>query len=237
MTKNKTIVITGAANGIGRAWAESFHAEGARVFAADIDTQELESMTRMGISVVKTDVRDSHQVSDLIHQAFRDTGRIDALFNNAGTAYGYKVEDSVDGKFEDHIAIHLFGCLYGMSSALPLMKNQGSGRIINTVSRNAEIDIPGTSAYSAAKAAVWAASRVAAREVSNHDILINMLIPGPTNTKIWGKDRPDLQAPKATFPTAKMLATLPVGGPTGRVFWNQKEYKLFNLQNDIRRDL
>jgi len=62
-----------------------------------------------------------------------------------------------------------------------------------------------------------------------------MLIPGPTNTKIWGKDRPELQSPETTFPTAKMLATLPPGGPTGKVFWDQKEYRLFDSNNDIHK--
>ena len=113
------------------------------------------------------------------------------------------------------------------------MREQGYGRIINTVSRNAEFDMPGTSAYSAAKSAIWSTSRIAAREVSDSDILINMLIPGPTNTRIWGKDRPDLQSPEATYPTAKMLATLPTGGPTGKVFWNEKEYTLYDPKNTV----
>ena len=93
--------------------------------------------------------------------------------------------------------------------------------------------MPGTSAYSAAKSAIWSTSRIAAREVSDSDILINMLIPGPTNTRIWGKDRPDLQSPEATYSTAKMLATLPTGGPTGKVFWNEKEYPLFDPKNTV----
>ena len=87
--------------------------------------------------------------------------------------------------------------------------------------------MPGTSAYSAAKSAIWSTSRIAAREVSDLDVLINKLIPGPTNTRIWGKDRPDLQSPEATYSTAKMLAKL----PTGKVFLNEKEYPLFDPKN------
>ncbi|MFV2090313.1 MAG: hypothetical protein ACC642_06640, partial [Pseudomonadales bacterium] len=63
----------------------------------------------------------------------------------------------------------------------------------------------------------------------------NMLIPGPTNTSIWGKDRPDLQSPETTYPTARMLATLPEDGPRGEVFWNEKTYPLFDPGNRLRR--
>ena len=131
--------------------------------------------------------------------------------------------------------MHLFGCANGMRAAIPVMRAQSYGRIINTVSRNAEADVPGTSAYAAAKAGMWAASRVAAREVDDADILINMLIPGPTNTAIWGRDMPKLQAPAVTYPTAKMLATLPADGPTGTVFWDEKAYPLFHPDNSIQQ--
>ena len=230
---NKTLVIAGAGNGIGRAWALKFHQEGANVVAADIDKVSLASLSSMGISTKNVDVRDSKQVTELITDTHAKTGRMDVLFNNAGIAFGPKLENATEGEFEDHIAVHLFGCIYGMRAAIPIMREQGYGRIINTVSRNAEFDMPGTSAYSAAKSAIWSTSRIAAREVSDSDILINMLIPGPTNTRIWGKDRPDLQSPEATYSTAKMLATLPTGGPTGKVFWNEKEYPLFDPKNTV----
>ena len=122
-----------------------------------------------------------------------------------------------------------------MRAAIPIMRDQAYGRIINTVSRNAEFDIPGTSAYSAAKSAIWSASRVAAREVSDSDILINMLIPGPTNTRIWGKDRPDLQSPEVSYSASKMLATLRKSGPTGKIFWNKVEYRLVSPNNSIQK--
>ena len=68
---------------------------------------------------------------------------------------------------------------------------------------------------------------------NDKDILINMIIPGPTNTGIWGKDMPHLQSPEDTFPTAKLLATLEEGGPSGKVFWNEMIYPMFNGGNEI----
>ena len=117
-----------------------------------------------------------------------------------------------------------------MRAAIPHMRKQRRGRIINTISRNAEMDIHRTSGYAAAKAAMWAASRVTASEVADDDILVNMLIPGPTRTPIWGRDMPQLQEPAVTYPTAKLLASLPAGGPTGKVFWNEAEYPMFQTQ-------
>jgi len=233
MIKDKTIVITGAANGIGCAWAKRFNEEGAKVIAADIDKENLSKLTNLGILTSLTDVSNSEQVRTMIELAKNETGRLDIIFNNAGISYGYKLENSPEGAFENHVAVHLFGCVFGMRHSIPIMRDQGFGRIINTISRNAETNVPTTSAYSAAKAGIWAVSRVTSNEVSDSDILINMLIPGPTNTAIWGREMKHLQSPEETFPTARMLATLPRGGPTGKVFWGEKEYPMFDTNNDI----
>ena len=95
----------------------------------------------MGISTKNVDVSDSKQVTELITDTHAKTGRMDGLFNNAGIAFGPKLENATEGEFEDHIAVHLFGCIYGMRAAIPIMREQGYGRIINTVSRNAEFDM------------------------------------------------------------------------------------------------
>ena len=233
MIEGKTIVITGAANGIGRAWAEMFKADGAEVIACDKDQNKLQELDKLGVTTVLADVSKPKEVESFIDLAINETGKIDALFNNAGMGFGYKLEDSPDGGFEHHVAVHLFGSVYGMRYAIPYMREQGYGRIINTISRNAETDVPTTSAYAAAKAGIWATSRVAAKEVAETDILINMLIPGPTNTQIWGKEMSHLQDPEETYPTAKMLALLEKGGPSGKVFWDEKEYLMFGQENEI----
>jgi 3-oxoacyl-[acyl-carrier protein] reductase len=230
-----TIVVTGAASGLGRAWTEGFLADGAKVVAADIDAQGLRDLEARGAIACPTDVADPAAVKAMIDLAVTETGKVDVLFNNAGVGFNTRIEDLADQAFEDHVAIHLFGTVAGMRHAIPRMRAQGRGRIINTVSRSAEFAAPRNSAYAAAKAAIWAASRAAAEEVKDADILINMLIPGPTNTAIWGRDMPRLQAPAVTYPTARMLATLPSGGPTGRVFWNEKEYSLFAPENQLER--
>tara|TARA_B100001113_G_scaffold147711_1_gene121135 strand:+ start:170 stop:880 length:711 start_codon:yes stop_codon:yes gene_type:complete len=233
MLKDKTILITGAASGLGKAWSKKFSEEGARVFACDINEEGLTELKDLGIETQVIDVSSAAHVQSFVESAIIDTGKIDVLFNNAGMGFGYKLDSFPDGAFEHHVSVHLFGTVYGMRYTLPLMQRQGYGRIINTISRNAETNVEGTSAYSAAKAAIWSATRVAAKENIAHNILINMIIPGPTNTNIWGKDMPHLQSPEDTYPTARLLACLEEGGPTGKVYWNEKEYPMFNQENSI----
>jgi NAD(P)-dependent dehydrogenase (short-subunit alcohol dehydrogenase family) len=83
------------------------------------------------------------------------------------------------------------------------------------------------SPYGSSKAALWAVTRCVAMENAEFDILINGLIPGPTKTSMmpWG------QKPEKVYPSARWLATLPKGGPTGKVFWNKKEYVMFDKEN------
>ena len=233
MLKDKTILITGAASGLGKAWSKKFSEEGARVFACDINEEGLTELKDLGIDTQVIDVSSASHVQSFVESAITDTGKIDVLFNNAGMGFGYKLDSFPDGAFEHHVSVHLFGTVYGMRYALPVMQRQRYGRIINTISRNAETNVEGTSAYSAAKAAIWSATRVAAKENIDHNILINMIIPGPTNTNIWGKDMPHLQSPEDTYPTARLLACLEEGGPTGKVYWDEKEYPMFNQENSI----
>jgi NAD(P)-dependent dehydrogenase (short-subunit alcohol dehydrogenase family) len=229
--EGRTVVVTGAASGIGRAIAEGFLRDGALVVGGDVQADGLAAIAELGAVTRVTDVRSREDVEALIETAREAGGRIDALFNNAGIAGLRRVDEFEPGEFERVIEIHLFGTLYGMRAALPGMREQGHGRIINALSRAAEFSGPSQSAYSSAKAALWALTRSAAAENRDLDILINGLIPGPTNTAIWGRDMPQLQSPEVVYPTARMLATLPEGGPSGQVFWNEKVYPLMDPAN------
>ncbi len=197
------------------------------MIGTDIVAERLAPLRDAGVITAQTDVADDAQVRAMIDLAMDRTGRVDVLFNNAGYGIRTKVEDLAAGEFERLIAVHLFGMIYGMRAALPIMRTQNYGRIINVVSRAAEIPQSGNSAYGAAKAAMFAASRCAALEVDDHDILVNTLFPGMTNTSIWGRDMPGMQDPEVVYPTARMLATLPAGGPTGQCFYRGRIYEMF----------
>ena len=95
-----TVVITGAASGIGKALAEGFLADGARVVAADIQKEGLASLAERGALTQRTDVSSRDQLEELIELTRRETGRIDVLFNNAGFGTRRRIEDLEPGEFE-----------------------------------------------------------------------------------------------------------------------------------------
>jgi NAD(P)-dependent dehydrogenase (short-subunit alcohol dehydrogenase family) len=224
----KVAVITGAASGIGRAITLGFAAEGASVVASDINAAGLAEIEAANIAAVPADVTQDDDVRRLVGTAVERFGRLDILFNNAGVGGRTRIEAMPDGEFEHYAAVHLFGALYALRAALPVMRQQGYGRVVNTVSRGAEAQAPGWAAYGAAKAGLFALTRVAAAECADADILVNGMIPGPTLSGM--NTGPGLQPPEAVVPSALWLATLPAGGPSGKVFWNMKEYRLFERQ-------
>jgi 3-oxoacyl-[acyl-carrier protein] reductase len=223
--------ITGAASGIGRAIALGFAAQGARVVAADINSEGLAEIDGENIATVQTDVTIDTDVQRMFDVGVERFGRVDILFNNAGLAGHTRIEDMKDGEFERYVAIHLFGGLYGLRAGLKLMRAQGYGRIVNMISRGAESQNPGWASYAAAKSGLFALTRVAAAECADVDIRVNAMIPGPTRTNMNVganlRAGDSLQPPEAVVPSALWLATLPADGPTGKVFWNMKEYPLF----------
>lgn len=223
--EGKTVVITGAASGIGRALALGFARDGARVVATDINETGLRGIADAGIATRVVDVSSDRDVRDMIAFAQQTAGRVDVLFNNAGLGGAKPIEQIDDDMFERYIGVHLFGAYYGTRAALPVMRRQGFGRIINTLSRHAGQRARGFAAYASAKAGMLALTRVAAAEVGGADILVNGMIPGPTRSGMMKGD--NLQEPEVVYPGALWLATLPAGGPSGKVFWNRKEIDLF----------
>lgn len=223
--EGQTVLITGAASGIGRALAMTFLRDGADVIGVDRDGAGLVELESAGIRTLRVDVGDAKDVARAVDLAVSATGRLDVLFNNAGIGGLCDIEKLPEGRFEAFTRVHVFGVLHGLRAALPVMRAQRYGRIVNTLSRGAEARRAGWGAYAAAKAGAFALTRVAAAEAHADGILINGMIPGPTRSGM--NQGPDLQSPEDVYPGARWLATLPADGPTGKVFWNRAEYHLF----------
>lgn len=220
----RIIVITGAASGIGRAMAEGFHADGATVIGADVSG----AADAWPFEMVQCDVSDETQVNALMSGVVRKHGQLDLLFNNAGLGFRVGIGDHKAGQFERLIGVNLFGPYYGIRAALPVMRAQGGGHIINTLSRAAEVGAKGFAAYGASKAALYTLTRSAARETLTDGILVNGLIPGPTRS---GMNPKAPQDPAEVYPTAAWLAGFGPDDPTGRIFWNMQEYRIFDEDN------
>ena len=222
-----TVCITGAASGIGHAICLGFLEDGVKVVAVDINSGGLKPLEDKGAIIKIVDVTDFTQVNSMVKTAVEETGRLDVLFNNAGVARLRNIHELKDDEYEKVIRVNVFGPVYGIRAAIPVMRSQNFGRIINLVSRAAEAGNNRMAPYNSSKAALWSITRSAAVENIDYDILINGMIPGPTKSGMM----PQGQNPEVVYPSARWMATLPTGGPTGKVFWNQKEYIMFSEEN------
>jgi NAD(P)-dependent dehydrogenase (short-subunit alcohol dehydrogenase family) len=186
----KIAVITGAASGIGRASAELFLAEGARILAADIQEAAGEALAKAHpgrVVFCRTDVTHEAEVAAMIERAVAAFGRVDCLFNNAGFSGKLAGIETLDlGDFDRVMAVLLRGVVAGFKHVAPVMKGQGGGVILSTASVAGLQGGIGPYAYSAAKAGVIQVTRSAAIELAPFNIRVNCLCPGAIATPLFG---------------------------------------------------
>ena len=168
--KGKVVAVTGGNSGIGEATVRAFAMEGAKaVFGARRDAigRQVEADIRSAggdVTWVQTDVRDPDQVERFIRSATDTYARLDVLFNNAGIFMTPSLIEDIDiENFEDMMRTNTFGVFYGMNYAIPVMKAQGRGVIINMASVAAHRGFPNTAHYNASKHAVLGLTRAGAK--------------------------------------------------------------------------
>ena len=183
--KGKIALITGGSSGIGRAAAQLFSREGAKVVIADINVEGGEKTVR-SISdaggeahFVRTDISKSAQIEALIKKIIEIYGRLDCAYNNAGILGDMvSVVDYTEETWNAVLETNLKGTWLCMKYEIPEMLKQGSGAIVNTTSTTG-LFIGGRfrSAYSASKAGIVSLSKVAALEYADHGLRINVICP------------------------------------------------------------
>lgn len=187
----KTVIITGAASGIGKATAELFAYKGANVIISDIQEEEgkstTESISASGAkaSFFKSDVSNPKDMQDLTSFAVKTYGKLDVAVNNAGIGGELNpiVDLSIEG-WQKVISINLSSIFYGMKYQIEAMLKNGGGSIVNISSILGAVGFAGSAGYSAAKHGVIGLTQTAALEYAEHNIRINAVGPGFIETPL-----------------------------------------------------
>ena len=202
---NKIAIITGSGRGIGRAIAIAFAKEGAKVSLVARTISELEETSQLieeyGSTslVIPTDVTQPSSVASMVQETVSQYGRVDILVNNAGVPgpIGALQNNKIDDWIKT-IQVNVIGPYLCCKSVVPLMKNQGGGKIINLAGAGANNAWANLSAYCTSKAGVVRMTEVLALELENKNIQVNALGPGSIHTRMWEELRNGAEAANAT---------------------------------------
>lgn len=210
--KEKVVIITGGASGLGAAMAKRFDQEGAVVVVADVDDEKgskIAKSLKEGL-YINCDVTDAESVKKMIKKTVDEKGKLDILVNNAGIdGQQAPTHKSTLENWKKVTAINLDGAFYGMKYGLAVMQEQGSGVIINTSSTAGLVGFENIPPYSASKAGVIQLSKAAAIEYADKGIRINCVCPSVVKTDLVEHFIAESEDPEATREEFSQLNPLP----------------------------
>lgn len=200
--KGKVAIITGGSEGIGKAAAESLAAEGVRVVIcarrADVLEEaaaEIRQATGGEVLAIPTDVTQPDQVKALFDKTIEAFGRLDILVNNAGTSSAHPFEAITEAVWQADLQLKLFGAIYCTQAALPYLKAQGAGRIINITTPGGKAPGARSAPTSVSRAAGIALTKALSQEYAADNILVNTvcigLIKSGQHERRWAKTHPE----------------------------------------------
>jgi NAD(P)-dependent dehydrogenase (short-subunit alcohol dehydrogenase family) len=187
--ESPVVIVTGAGSGIGRATAVRFARDGARVVIADVrrgaqreTDQFLRSLPGESMAV-STDVARASEVDELVDDARRSYGRVDAMVSNAGVGLQRSFLDTTEEDLDRVIAVNLKGVVFcGQAAARIMIHQPGGGCIVNVASAYADVCAPNVAAYCATKAAVKMLTKAMALELGPMGVRVNAVAPGVIRT-------------------------------------------------------
>ena len=215
--KNKIVIVTGGAGGIGGATCRRFAAEGAKVAVFDMNfetaTQVAQDIQAAGgqAAAFKCDITQRAEVDAAVAATEAQLGPIDVLVNNAGWDVFKPFTKTTPDQWERLIAINLTGALHMHHAVLPGMAARKSGRIVNISSDAARVGSSGEAVYAACKGGLVAFSKTIAREHARHGITVNVVCPGPTDTALFADYKEGAGNPE------KLLEAFTRAIPLGRI--------------------
>jgi NAD(P)-dependent dehydrogenase (short-subunit alcohol dehydrogenase family) len=192
----KGCVVTGAASGIGFALTKALLQAGAVVFMADRDEKTLTTAVEQfsayagRVHSMLMDVTNQEQVQHMIEEAAARHGRLDILFNNAGMGGIFPIGKATLEWWRGYIDVNLWGVIYGIHFALPIMRKQGGGHIVTTASGAGLFPTPFEALYSTTKHAVVGLSESLRFELGDEGIYFSVVCPGPVATPLFGTWKP-----------------------------------------------
>jgi NAD(P)-dependent dehydrogenase (short-subunit alcohol dehydrogenase family) len=178
----RTVLITGCSSGIGRAAAYAFLEEEWDVYATARNPADIQTLGEAGCHIGTIDVRNDEDVRRVVDRITEETGRIDALVNNAGYGQHGPLEDVDDELFEKQFDVNVFGPHRLVRAVLPHMREREDGVIVNVSSLAGRFAAPGMGAYSASKYAIEGYSDALRRELEPFGIDVSVIQPGPVAT-------------------------------------------------------
>jgi NAD(P)-dependent dehydrogenase (short-subunit alcohol dehydrogenase family) len=215
---SSSCVITGGASGIGFALAQALLERGARVMIADRDAPGLAGAAQQlsefapRLHTLQVDVTQPEQVQSMATAAVQAFGRIDYLFNNAGIGGTLPIAQASMAQWQRIMDVNLWGVIHGITAVLPVMRQQGTGHIVNTSSISGIIPVPGQALYNTTKYAVVGLSESLRLELEPDGIAVTVVCPGPVASRIWGTpiigERIDRTPPAHAVPAADAAETI-----------------------------
>jgi 3-hydroxybutyrate dehydrogenase len=199
MLKGKTALVTGSTSGIGLGIAERLAAEGAHIVLnglgqpteAESIAADLRQRHRVKVVYDGADMSRPEAVFAMVQKAIAEFGALDILVNNAGIQHVAPVDDFPPAKWDAILAINLSAAFHTARAALPAMKKNGWGRIVNVASAHALVASPFKSAYVAAKHGIAGFTKAVALEVAEQGVTVNAVCPGYVLTPLVEKQIPD----------------------------------------------
>ncbi|MDQ0351452.1 3-hydroxybutyrate dehydrogenase [Alkalibacillus filiformis] len=183
---NRTVIVTGGAQGIGFAIAKAFSNEGDFVHICDLNADLVIEAANSLVNTTghQVDVTNEINVNTFVERVVKENGQVDILINNAGLQHIDRVEDFPLEKWNLLIKVMLTGPFLLTKAVIPVMKKQQFGRIINISSVHGKTASPYKSAYISAKHGVVGLTKTVAIETANDGITVNAIMPGATRTKL-----------------------------------------------------
>ncbi|GLO66876.1 oxidoreductase [Oceanobacillus sp. E9] len=215
MFKDKVVLITGGAGGIGLEAAKAYAREGAKLALVDLKNEALEKAANeidtQEILLITANVGKEEDVQNYVGRTKEKYGMIDIFINNAGINGQFNnITEQTKENFSNVFDVNVMGVFFGMKYVLQVMKEQKSGVVINTASNGGLLGAPGMSAYVASKHAVIGLNKTAALEMAEYGVRVNAVAPSGVNTEMMRSIEKNAMGDKAEEARAQFEASVPM---------------------------